>query len=95
MPAHTATATALANAYTADEVRGFLRHALEVKMGSVAGSQSFEGSNFTIDRTNCEQVISDCNEALEILAALVAEEDREAIRPSALTVVDFSHRPTQ
>ena len=88
------TAQALADSLTESQIRDYRLNALKVKMESGTVTRSYEGSSFTIDRTNCEQILADCGEALAILAAAASEEVRELITEPAGRGLDFRFRIT-
>lgn len=88
------TATALADTFTDAEIRDYRLQALKVKLEGGTVTRSYEGSSFTISRENCEQIIADTNEALAILAATEAEENRDLIQEPAGRGIDFSYRIT-
>lgn len=92
MTAHTETVTALIDTFTRDQIRDYRLTALKVKLEGGTQTRSYEGSNFTISRENCEQIICDCNAALKGMDTLDAGDNPDLTREAAGVGVAFNYR---
>ena len=95
MPASPATVRALAETYTAEEIRGMRKLALDVRLEGGTSTRNYEGSSMTISIENCEQVIEDCNAALDSLTDSASGNTPGATRAPLNLGIDFSLRRIQ
>ena len=92
MPADPATVRALAESYTAEEIRGLRKTALDVRMEGGTSTRNYEGSSMTISIENAGQIIDDCNAALDYLATTASGEDPGLTAAPINRGIDFRFR---
>lgn len=86
------TAAALAETFTAAQIRDYRTAALKVKLEGGTVTRSYEGSSFTINVDNCAQIIADCGAALGMITTAALGDDPDLTREPAGVGFDFSHR---
>ena len=92
---NSAVVRALAEEYTIEQLQGIRRVALEVNAEAGAGSRSYEGSSFSINKENCVQVIAECNAAIDFKATSSGGDDPRLTQTAMGVGIDFSRRPVE
>lgn len=95
MPASPAAVRALIESYTEEEIRGLRKQALETLLEGGTTTRNYEGSSMTISVENCDQIIENCNAALDQLTSTAAGNTPGANRAPVNLGVDFSLRRIQ
>ena len=95
MPADPSTVRALAETYSAEDIAGIRKVALDVRMEGGTTTRNYEGSSMTISIENAGQIIEDCNAALDYLKTSSTGADPDLVRSPVNSGVDFSFRRIQ
>jgi hypothetical protein len=92
MPADPDSVRALAESYTAEELRGLRKVATDTMMEGGTSTRNYEGSSMTISVENAQQIIANCNAALDYLATTASGEDPGLTTSPINRGIDFRFR---